>query len=376
MQFIRFTFLSALLLAAAAFGQSKLPACKGSDTTKWSNCIGTATFKNSVYVGEWKGGKSHGQGTETRSEGDKYVGEFKNDQYNGQGTITFADGNKYVGKFKDGTYNGQGTYTHANGDKYVGEFRDGKYNGQGTATFANGDKYVGEYKNNNRNGQGTATYSDGNKYVGEFKDDKANGQGIYTTADGKRQEGIWEDNSFIREANVNLPRLDTNTAKNNDLLNGNSSGVNATSAELKCDSPRSISDPKIVEACLNKSVEALQPKKPKEKNQVIADSSSCSKIKSLTEEDLEEASGVMRASFKSITIRRAKLAKVPLFFHLNPMGSHLGLQALRENFYIIGSICEVKLDTANGPITCYVDVHSDGAKFWGRGPNPYRNCFP
>ena len=166
MQFIRFTFLSALLLAAAAFGQSNLPACKGSDTTKWSNCIGTATFKNSVYVGEWKGGKSHGQGTETRSDGAKYVGEFKNDQYNGQGTITFADGNKYVGEFKDGTYNGQGT-----------------------ATFANGDKYVGEYKNNNRNGQGTATYSDGNKYVGEFKDDKANGQGIYTTADGKRQEG-------------------------------------------------------------------------------------------------------------------------------------------------------------------------------------------
>ncbi len=358
MQFVKFTLVSSLLLAGTAFGQSKLPACKGSDTTKWSNCIGTATFNNSVYVGEWKGGKSHGQGTETYSDGTKYVGEFKNDQSNGKGTITLANGDKYVGEFKDHNYNGQGTFYYLADNQFKG------------------DKYVGEFKNDKFNGKGTLTKANGDKYVGEFKDSKIHGQVIFTQADGKQIEGIWEDNRFIREANVNLPRLDSNTANNNDLLNGNSTGVNANSPELKCNPRQPSSDPKILKACLNKAVEALQPKKPKEKNQVIADSSSCSKINSLTEEDLEEASRVMRASFKSITIRRAKLAKVPLFFDLNPMGSHLGMVALTEKFRITGSICEVKLDTANGPITCYVDVYSDGAKFWGRGPNPYRNCFP
>ena len=32
----------------------------------------------------------------------------------------------YVGKFKDGKEHGQGTYTFHDGKKYEGEFRDGK----------------------------------------------------------------------------------------------------------------------------------------------------------------------------------------------------------------------------------------------------------
>ncbi len=33
--------------------------------------------------------------------GDKYVGEFKDGKEHGQGTLTFPDGGKYVGEFKD-----------------------------------------------------------------------------------------------------------------------------------------------------------------------------------------------------------------------------------------------------------------------------------
>ena len=44
----------------------------------------------------------------------------------------------YVGEWKDGAYHGQGTYTFSNGDQYVGEFRDNKMHGHGTYTHADG----------------------------------------------------------------------------------------------------------------------------------------------------------------------------------------------------------------------------------------------
>tara|TARA_E500000178_G_scaffold345441_1_gene395300 strand:- start:8977 stop:9177 length:201 start_codon:yes stop_codon:yes gene_type:complete len=34
--------------------------------------------------------------------------------HNCYGTYTFADGSKYVGEFKDGNFHGQGTFTYAN----------------------------------------------------------------------------------------------------------------------------------------------------------------------------------------------------------------------------------------------------------------------
>ena len=111
-----FYTLILILMAGTALGQSNLPACQGSDATRWSNCFGS-----------W-----------TSSSGNKYVGEWKDDKYNGQGTYTFSSGEKYVGEYKDNKRHGQGTYTFANGDKYVGEFKDGDYNGRGITYSANG----------------------------------------------------------------------------------------------------------------------------------------------------------------------------------------------------------------------------------------------
>ena len=43
-----------------------LPSCPHSKTSPWSNCFGTFTFANgNKYVGEFKDGKPHGQGTNT-----------------------------------------------------------------------------------------------------------------------------------------------------------------------------------------------------------------------------------------------------------------------------------------------------------------------
>jgi len=39
------------------------------------------------------------------------------------GSYTYSNGAKYVGKFKNGKRHGQGTMTWANGNKYVGEWK-------------------------------------------------------------------------------------------------------------------------------------------------------------------------------------------------------------------------------------------------------------
>ncbi len=57
--------------------------------------------------------------------GTKYMGEWKDGEFHGQGTMTYHDGNKFVGKWKDGVYHGQGTMTYHDGRKYVGEWKDG-----------------------------------------------------------------------------------------------------------------------------------------------------------------------------------------------------------------------------------------------------------
>jgi len=42
-----------------------------------------------------------------------------------QVNLTFPNGDKYVGEWKDGEYHGQGTFTYPDGSKYVGEFKYG-----------------------------------------------------------------------------------------------------------------------------------------------------------------------------------------------------------------------------------------------------------
>ena len=75
------------------------------------NFLLTGCVDKSVYVGDLKDGKRHGQGTVTWSNGGKYEGEFKNGEPIGTGSITFPNGNKYVRKSKDGKQNGQGTFS-------------------------------------------------------------------------------------------------------------------------------------------------------------------------------------------------------------------------------------------------------------------------
>jgi len=156
--------LSFAVLLGSIGSSSALPPCPSSGY--WNNCFGTRTFSNGYkYVGEWKDGKHHGQGTIFRLY-NKYVGGWKNGKHHGQGTMTFTNESKWVG------------------DKYTGEWRDGNRNGQGTYTHANGNKYVGESRNNKRHGQGTFTF-----------------------ADGRIREGIWENGKFQYAHKVTPPSV-------------------------------------------------------------------------------------------------------------------------------------------------------------------------
>ncbi len=300
----------ALPVSAQQINPNNLPPCPKPDYSKktdverfakWTNCWGrykieiNAKHKDAILEGEWLNGLLHGQGTEVYSSGDKYVGEFKEGDKHGQGTFHYlannhSKGDKYEGQFKDGRQHGQGRYTWANGKKYEGDWKDGKYNGRGVITTADGSKYVGEFKNGKMHGEGALIYLDGEvlqegiwadnefvreakvnlpdlnnnaavrtdrsdiereqqrhsqsnlsnlppcpglgkkwhncvgyytysqgSFVGEYKNDLRHGQGVFTAKDGKRLEGVWEDDKFIREAKVNLPNLNNNVPNNSKL---------------------------------------------------------------------------------------------------------------------------------------------------------------
>ena len=116
---------------------------------------------------------------------------------NGQGVLVsrFPDVEeaKYVGGFKDGSFHGQGTLTIGNGTKYVGRFKKGKFHGRGTETDVIGVKYVGDFENGKRHGHGilTFSYAGDYKYVGNFKDGVKHGYGVEGMADGSSNIGYW-----------------------------------------------------------------------------------------------------------------------------------------------------------------------------------------
>ena len=79
-----------------------------------------------MYAGEWKNKKRHGQGIWTRPDGTKYAGDWENDKPNGQGTLTKPDGTMFVGEWKEGKRHGQGTMVHPDGSETTGIWEEGR----------------------------------------------------------------------------------------------------------------------------------------------------------------------------------------------------------------------------------------------------------
>ena len=62
-----------------------LPDCPSDESSHWHNCFGVLAYPSGdMYVGEFRDGKKHGQGTYEFANGETHVGEFKDDNYVGQ----------------------------------------------------------------------------------------------------------------------------------------------------------------------------------------------------------------------------------------------------------------------------------------------------
>ncbi|MFL2524955.1 MAG: MORN repeat-containing protein [Pelagibacteraceae bacterium] len=127
-----------------------------------------------------KGDCQNGPGIYDDSKGNKYIGNFKDGDRHGEGSMTWDVGDTYKGQWVNNKMHGKGTYK-TKLLTYTGNFTAGIIEGQGTAKYTNGATYVGEWKNNNRHGQGTIIDNKGNKFTGQFINNKQ-GKGVFTKA--------------------------------------------------------------------------------------------------------------------------------------------------------------------------------------------------
>ena len=154
---------------------------------KWN--IGTGILyysydKDSDPVWDWRK-----EGNEEKNI--KYKGEIVNGRPNGKGSRNYikylTKGSKYIGDWKDGKQHGQGTFIYSDGKKYTGEWKDGEFwNGKGVKfKHTHREIFFGEWKDGKLHGQGKILFGDGAMWIGKFKDGKLwNGQ--YFKKDGSK----------------------------------------------------------------------------------------------------------------------------------------------------------------------------------------------
>jgi len=244
-----FYTLILVVLAGTAYGQSSLPACRGTDISRWDHCYGSWTFSDGDnYTGEWGNGRLNGQGVATFGLGGRYTGQFIESKRNGQGTFLYPNGDKYEGEWRSNKWHGRGTHILANGNKYVGDFKDDYYEGYGIFYYlADNDlknkQYEGEFKNGTRDGQGQIAFTDGRISIGEWRDNKPDGKFIEYRADGSVfRSGLFNDgklfqseyidpNSFTRIVQKNVaPAISETPQKNNQ-----SNTLSIDNAKSKCE---------------------------------------------------------------------------------------------------------------------------------------------
>ena len=174
---------------------------------------GTVTYPDgTLYVGDFKDGKRHGQGTYTFPRGSKsavcceHVGKWKNGMPNGLGVHTYADGRIEEGMYKNGKFQYAQKISPTRKIRKIstgfgicpGTYKPTWNNCIGTRTFFSGSKYVGQWRSGKQHGQGVLT-GDGEKYVGSFKNGLHHGKGTITYPSGKVMRGIWENDKFKSE---------------------------------------------------------------------------------------------------------------------------------------------------------------------------------
>ena len=96
------------------------PTPESGETVNWSGAcadgkasgVGQWVLQNSdgehTYTGHMRGGKIHGRGTFTWSNGGYYEGEWREGKPHGHGTLNWTDGGRYEGEWRDGCFDQDG----------------------------------------------------------------------------------------------------------------------------------------------------------------------------------------------------------------------------------------------------------------------------
>lgn len=127
--------------------------------------------------------------------GDYYVGDWKKGQPHGEGTMTYINGNKYVGQWNAGKKDGQGLMYYSDGSIYQGNWVADIQHGKGRMNYVDGSSYDGNWKAGKRDGSGQILYKDGIMYEGGWSEDAKEGEGRINFPDGKYISGIWRNGS-------------------------------------------------------------------------------------------------------------------------------------------------------------------------------------
>jgi hypothetical protein len=169
-----------------------------------ANCIegdckdgfGTYTWglnQETIYVGNFKNFKFHGNGKMTWSDGGTYEGQYFEGNLSGKGIMIWMNGQKYEGGWLNNLYDGQGKMTWINGETYSGGWKAGKKHGKGFLKWFNGNTYEGEFKNGIENGKGIFKGIDGSYYNGNYLNASYDGYGMWKSSSGHSYKGQYKN---------------------------------------------------------------------------------------------------------------------------------------------------------------------------------------
>jgi hypothetical protein len=147
------------------------PVVVGCMSGNCENGYGTYKWESGVYVGDFKNFKRDGIGTYTNSKGEVFAGAWKNHDWfergclngdckDGFGTYVY-EGTTYIGQFKNGRSHGEGTSIEKNGTTFKGHWEKGLKKGEGTETNPDGISLTGNWDSLFLRGQGTETLPNG-----------------------------------------------------------------------------------------------------------------------------------------------------------------------------------------------------------------------
>jgi len=193
------------------------------DRTLSTYTLGTGKMyyvDGTLYEGQFKNNKRHGQGNMIYNDKSVYEGFWENDERHGSGKITYAgiydsNGDRLYGWLKRSTFyegewindkiSGHGKVFYKNGTIFNGKFdtmRSSIAKGQGTMNYPDGSSYTGSFRLKTRHGKGTMNYVSGDVYTGLWKNNRRHGQGKMAYENGNVDEGQWIRGVFLRPENI------------------------------------------------------------------------------------------------------------------------------------------------------------------------------